>query len=412
MKKNIITLLLFFTLPAICLADFSPQKWQYYKDVNEKVSGLAQFSIDDEIFSNTKSDLQDLRVISNNGKEVPYKLVVGESKVETTSYSPQMLNNSYAPGDGSSVILDFGGSNTAVNTLTINTRSENFQRNVKIYGSDDMNNWRVVKENIYIYDYTDKKAGFKSQNTTINFPESVFRYLKIEITDPVNEPVIIDSVSAKQYIRENVKEVVREPRFTKEVKDGNTEIKVDMGSGGIPLGKIALNAKSVNFNRSLVIYSSYNQADWRQLGQSYIFRYDTPKFRGENLTLNFSETKDRYIKILIINKDDEPLDIAGLKTFSVYRQVVFAAKAEESYRIYYGNPNARGSEYDLEKYFQYLDAENAINMTLSAQKINKEYASAAKSETEQEKYPYLMPVSLIVISILLLFLIYKFFQKK
>jgi len=414
MKKFIIALILFFIFPSFCRADFNPRSWQYYKDVNEKISDLAQFSIDDEIFANTKSDLRDLRVVSGRNKEVPYKLVVGEARTEIAVYNPALLNNSYVEGAGTSAILDFGGNNSPVNSLTINTRSENFQRNVKIFGSDNKEDWRVIKENIYIYDYTDKKAGFKSQNIAVNFPESVFRYLKIEITDPANDPVIVDFISAKQYKKENAKELVRDPQFASKEDGGNTEINADMGSPGIPVDKIALNIKAVNFNRGVSVYSSYNQKDWRPLGQSYIFRYDTPKFKGENLTLNFSETKDRFIKILIENQDDDPLAISGVKTFSIFRQVIFTAEAEESYRVYYGNQDARTSGYDLEKYFQYLDKESAKDVTLSAQKNNKEYASVAKegAPAESEKYPYLMPVSLVVISILLLFLIYKFFQKK
>lgn len=412
--KKIIFCSILILFPVVCFADFDIGKWKFYKDVDSKTEGLVRFAIDDEIFANTRKDLQDLRIIDNSGREIPFKLNLGVSGGELKTYKPRMINNSYVPGKFSTVILDFANSGIAVNRLKINTSSENFQRNVKVYGSDNLENWNILQENIYIYDYSDSRGNFKSQNTEIEFPGSIYKYLKIEISDDNNNPVKIDSVTGFQHTKGKIKELQRFPKFSLSKKSKATEISIDLEASGIPINKMELNIGDKNFNREAMIYSSYNKSDWRNLGQSYIFRYNTPKFSGENTTLYFNETNDKYLKIIIENKDNEPLEIKGIKTFSTYREIIFQSEKDKKYRVYYCNENGLFPEYDLEKYFQYLDLNKAADIKLSIQQNNNKLIVNANKKVapKSEKIPYLMSVSLIASALLLLFLIYKFFQKK
>src|SRR3989339_1240630 len=209
--KKIILLLPLILSPIVCRADFDPAQWRYHKDLTNTGAGLVRFSIDDQIFAGTEKDLRDLRIIDNDGRETPFELVLGKIPGQSMTLSPKMINNSYRPDEVSSVILDFGDNFQGVNRLLINTATENFQRNVTIFGSDDMNTWSILKDRAYVYDYTDRRGGLKSRNTTLDFPESLFRYLKIEIADEDKRPVRIDSVAGTKYVPAQTKEFVREP---------------------------------------------------------------------------------------------------------------------------------------------------------------------------------------------------------
>ncbi len=414
MKKLFILLFLFIT-PLVCAADFSLEKWPLYKDVKEVKTGLNSFSIDDEIFKNTQKDLRDLRVIDNKNREVPYKLLKSHSKSETQTFFPKMLNKSYAPGENSSAVLDFGVNNQGINFLEITTSSENFQTSARVYGSNTIGDWRVLADDIYIYDYTDNRGNMFYKRTSLNFPESIYQYLKIEIDDNIGKPIKIDKITGKRIKKENAKELRREVAFNKKTAGNNTELVIDLGQGGIPHSKITVGVGDKNFNRSLDIYASFNNENWRKVSGGYIFRYNTPKFNGENLVLDFSEINERYIKFIIYNYDNVPLDINKITIYSVYREIVFKAEAGGEYKVYYGNKDARWPVYDLDKYFQYLDLNNVKQVNLSDEKVNPilKMLDYDKGNPEKsEKIKNLMSISLVSASIILIILAAQFFRKK
>lgn len=414
MKKLLFTASLLIIIPIACSADFDVVGWKYFKNIKYAGAGLMKVALDDEIFSGSQDDLRDLRVIDNSNAEIPFKIISGRQDEAKATYAVRLINNSFVPGKFSTAILDLGKRGIITNNLHINTPSENFQQNVKIYGSDDMYSWNILKDNAYIYDYTDEKASFKSQNTDIYFPESVFQYLKIEIDGSSNSPVQIASVAVNKYVGGIKREFERHPSFStsENRQKRTTEITVDLGSNGIPVNKIFLKAKGDNFNRAVSVSSSKDNGNWESAGQGYIFRYTTSKFNGENMLVDFPETNNRYLKIEIINKDDQPLAIDSLTAFSVYRDVVFQAEKNMNYRIFYGNPRANYPEYDLDKFFQYLGVENAQIADFSGQMENPNFIAEKEAvKPLSEEIPYLFPSILVLASLGLLVLVYKFFQK-
>ncbi|MFZ2193086.1 MAG: DUF3999 family protein [Candidatus Moraniibacteriota bacterium] len=417
MKKiGIVFALFLFIVPVFCLADFNMANWKYYKEISNAGEGLSRINLDDEVFSGATKDLSDLRIIDSENKEVPFKLVSGKEQFKKDRVAVRMINNSFIPGENSQVILDLGTSGSLVNNLTINTTSENFQRNVKVYGGDDKEKWNVLKDDGYIYDFTDKKANFKSQNTEILFSDSAFRYIKIEIADENGNPVKILSVETGNIVKEKTREYARHPQIkSNENTDKKiTEIIVDLGASGIPTGKINIGSENVNFNRSILVYASNenNGNNWTYLSQGYIFRYETPKFIGENMTVAFPETNKRFIKIEIANKDDAPIVVSGIDTFSIYREIIFQTKTNEQYRLFYGNKKADYPQYDLEKYFQYLEPDKAVQATLSGQKDNAGYVPEIEPVRPlTERAPYLLSGILVATSLLLILLVFKFLKK-
>ena len=416
MKRKLILIASILIFPSMCLGAFDVAQWKYYKDIsiNSVGSNLIKITLDDEIFSGSNKNLSDVRIVGGGGKETPFKIVSGKQETKTISHSLKMINNSFVSGQYSSVIMDLGEKGKLTNNLKVATTSENFQRNVTVYGSDDMSNWNILRDKAYIYDYTDRKGNFKSQNTGVSFPESAFRYLKLEISDENNSPVKINSVTASQNIDEKNREAERHPQFSssENALRQSTEIIADLGLQGVPMNRLLLRSDDANFNRGVLIFSSKDKNDWKLLGQGYIFRYNTPKFSGENLQLNFTETNDRYLKIEVLNKDDAPLTFKDVTTYSIYREIIFQGEKNKNYQIFYGNQKANYAEYDLDKYFQYLDVNSAQNRTLSAQKDNVSYVPEIEPvKPLSERIPYLFPTVLGVVSVLLLSLVYRFLKK-
>ncbi len=415
-EKISLAVILFLVFVFTASADFSFEKWQYEKELKTPAGGLAEVTIDNEIFAKASLGLADVRIVDEKNQETPYKLVTPKGSLSETEYTPKLINNSVAEGKYASVILDLGAGGLLTNSLTIQTASSNFQRNVTIYGSDNQTDWQTLKAGGYIYDYTDEKAKVKTQNTTVAFNESNFRFLKLEVAEVDRKPILINSVGVKRYLQEELREFKLSPSFevAQVEKEKTTRLIVDLGQSGIPTSRLVLEAGGENFNRSLLVYASNdkNSTAWRQVGSGYLFRYDTPKFKGENSSVKISETTERYLKVVIDNQDNAPLNFAKITALATYRDLVFQAQAGSSYRLFYGNPGAKAPQYDLEKYFQYLDLNTVQNATLSAQKNNAQFIPAlAPVKPFSERYATLLSVALVTMGAILLLLVYKFLKK-
>jgi len=418
-KKITIFTILFFSLLFIsCVfADYNPEKWQYFKDIkigSAPASGdLIEVALDQDAFNNAKNDLSDLRIINAKGDETAYKLVIEKGTFSQKNIYPiKILNNSFVPGQYNLFVIDFGQSGFLNSGLKILTASENFRRQVEISGSNDMQNWNVLKTDGYIYDYTDRRASFKAQNTTVDYPENTYRYLHVKIFMGGEASLTINTVQVSRISVSAIKETVLAPKYDTYEQNRVSGVIIDLEKKGWPTSSILLNSPDGNFNREVVVYESNDRNNWRLLGQGYIFSYNTPKFKGANLSLVYTESNSRYLKVEIYNGDNRPISITGLSVKAILRNIVFQYEPVTSYRLYYGNNQARFPEYDIEKFFAYLDTGRYTNAALSAEKKNPLFKPEIPPKLPlSERIPFLLPSVLILAVLILGFFVFRFFKQ-
>ncbi|MEI7497850.1 MAG: DUF3999 family protein [Candidatus Falkowbacteria bacterium] len=416
-KKILLSFLVLwsFTIVSFADADFTPSGWQYKKSIELTNSGLEQLSLDQQVFQHARPDLADLRIVTNDGQEVAYIINLPVDQHALGTLFPRLLNNSYLPGKFTSVVLDLGESGKITNSLLIRTHSENFRRNVTLCGSNTTTDWQVLRDKAYVYDYTDVVGRLKAQNTRINFPESAFRYYKLEVADENNVGVAVDSVEITQESQLEA-EKANQPLSivsTANTNDRTTEIIMSPGISGLPLSEVSLQSDSVNFNRGVIVFASTNlSGPWAQVGTGYIFRYQTPLFTGENLTVSINETRSQFIKMVIYNQDNPAINILGASALFQKQSLYFQAEFGKTYALYYGNQLARQPNYDLSTYLQYLEPNKAMSAALAAEATNVQYQPPkppVKPLTERQ--PLLLPGAMILCAGLLLFMVYRFLKK-
>jgi len=397
--------------------------WQYYKDIN--ISGspakgdLVKITLDQEVFGIAKQDLGDLRVTDGSGGDTPFKLIVEKGTFSQENIYPvRILNNSYnTEGRYNIFIVDFGQGGFLNSSLNILTSSENFKRTVEISGSNDMSSWNVLRGNGYIYDYTDRLGSFKAQNTSVNYSENAFRYIQVKIFTGGEAPLLITGAQVSKIKRSESRETVFNPKYevTEDPAKKRTAVLIDLGKKGWPTSNVTLISPDENFNREVVIYESSDGDNWKRVGESYIFNYNTPKFVGANLEIGYSETSERHLKIEIFNGDNKPISITGVSAKTILRSIVFQYGANttgRSYQLYYGNPKADFPQYDLEKFFPYLDTGKYISSSLSSGKSNVFYQKETLPVPPiSERIPYLVPGILVLAILMMGFIVFKFMKK-
>jgi len=74
-----------FMITANCMAEFSLKQWQYSKNIvlnNAKIGENYRIVLDQDVYHASRKSLADLRLISNNGLEVPYEIFTFKKEVK------------------------------------------------------------------------------------------------------------------------------------------------------------------------------------------------------------------------------------------------------------------------------------------------------------------------------------------
>lgn len=398
-------------------ADFTFSDWKYYKEISGARGGVVKLQLDQESFAGMQKDLSDLRVVSQVGGEAPYKLVVEESRTDRTYYDFRIFNNAYSEGLYQQFMVDLGAwyKKTPHNFIEILSPEENYKKRIEVAGGDDAESWQILTDDGYIFDYTDRKGNFHGRDNTVEYPESTFRYLRIKIFS--DTPFTVNGAGVYAAITKEALETTFDASLSQkdDITTGYTYITVDLGQGGLPTRELILKTNDTNFDRPLSITgyekdpASASQKRVAGLGNGYIFRYNTSILQKEDLAIHYSETNLRYLFIEIFNGDDKPIHFTGAKIKGVLRSIIFEAQDGKSYRLYYGNAKARRPAYDIERRFPSLDLSRASPAGLGPQVKNRSFHEALPPFSE--RFPSLLPLTLVFASLATLALVYRFMKK-
>jgi hypothetical protein len=416
MKKTICLLSAAFILAALAAnADFDVNLWQYRQSILENgLSGFVLVDLDANVFDHANNSLSDLRIMDQAGTETPYTIIAEGDSASTIELPARIFDKSFVSGDRTVFTADMGAAGSFHNKITIHTNSENFRRMVTIEASNDLASWATLTVAGQIYDYTVRDIKpVKTQDTSVAYPESTARYLRVTVWDRGESPLNITGASVLREVRSYAKEAVFGDTFTvtQNAADRTTEITSDLGAKGIPTRRAVLGVLDANFNRSVTVLASNDDTNWQVLGYDYIYRINTDKFAGEKLGVSYPETQSRYVKFVISNGDDKVLGVQNLLVYGTMRKISFRYEQGLSYFLYFGNEDARRPIYDLDKLFPYLDTAIMSHASLGSLEKNPAFVASKTKLPLTERNKYFLPVLLGVIVAVMGFLIMRLFVK-
>ena len=396
-------------------AALTEEDWRYYKTVvlpdnfpdNFNQSGLVELELDPEVYAHAAPGLGDIRVGEHGeAREEPYKLLVESGDHRRAPVVARTRDLGVVPGRQVSFILDLPADGVLHNELEVQTSSQNFQSTVKVEGSDDGESWRTLRDGGVIFDFTIKERGFTTRDTRVTYPDSTARFLRVTIIGEDTETLNVQGgvvFFAKQLAprRAGLPLSIIEREDDPDRKE--TALLLDAGGPGFPANRITLDIPQRNFHRSVSLEGSHDLSEWRFVqSNETLYDFDTPKFVGSDLTIGFGESRFRYYRVTIVNKDNPPLPVATARAGGFVRKLVFSADPGQSYRLYYGNPDASAPSYDLERIFPYLVTEGLPMAGLGPHTQNPAFAVLAPPpQPFTERYPWLLPTVVAVAALLI-----------
>jgi hypothetical protein len=345
-KVRATLILLFAMLASAAPLDLSA--WKYRKKIPlTPGDGLAVVNLDREVYMGAGFDLSDIRVV-RDGTEVPFYWWAFDRKIDERDIKGEKLFD-LSVVDGPAVQFTIRVGDILHNFVRIYTTQHNFRQRVRIEASEDNRDWATLRDDGAIFDFTQDSRQFRALDVTY-YPGSAKPYVRVTIFG-WNKISYVQAASVYYEMdRTEVREALAtiNPRVAEDSKTQSTIATLDLGVEGLPVDRIVFETTSPQFHRAVSVESSANGRDWSYLAQGIIARMPRTVFKEESLGVSTPETRQRYLRIQIYNRDDQPIQLGQIRLEGIVRKVMFLVPDAGDYWLYYGNPKVHVPSYDLE----------------------------------------------------------------
>ena len=321
---------------------------QYFKTI--KISGKSaykQFFITEDIYENSKNNLEDIRIINNNGKEIPYVI---ETEKEQDKYREKVVARAkiteiLTKKDKMEFIVKFDSGSSLKDIIgnkleMIPTR--NFYTEYTLFGSNNDIDWEwITSGEIY-------KTPEKS-NLTMEFSKKRYEYYKV--VTPLDKGSIFDEAILKLSDNETGKQEIVKTKLDYKLEQREKSTILKIKSKFLPLKNIVLDVDD-EFKRN------YSVRDEDNL---YLEGVISKVGEKSNLEINLENVpKSSEITVEIRNGDNLPLKIKSVTGNYVPDRVVFKAVEGENYKVTFGNENLKKPEYDLGEFVDLITERDTV----------------------------------------------------
>ena len=450
--------------------EFQAADWSFMAPVDLGTwpgKGLVELEVPPGVADRCKSDLSDLRVVSEPGGPMGFTIVLARPVTrkprEEMNLTGKLYNRSHVPGKESTVIVDFGA-RVLKKRVKIATPGTNFRRRVRLEASDDSEKWTVIRDGAFLFRVDPGEKVPAYDKSVVDIPENDQRYLRITVfnSEDDKDAVDITQVAAAAVIKP-LTPVEPEPgtapvRFAlpggtdlsasrqdgkpapqgqpMEVTQRNraTEVVLDLGFRNTPLYGLRLNVGDFNpgsgsgagfFRRvevsgrdrkTQVIYRPVEdskahektvEVPWSTISSDAVYCYSAGQDSDQSVDIPLNGASPRYLRLVIYNGDDPPLDIKGVDVFRVIRYVVFAPRQGQAYSLVFDNPKAAKPVYDIGHYLDVLRKDGVTKARLLEVKPNPAHKPVEKAVPWSEKHKSIIWVALLAMGAVLALLVYR-----
>jgi len=318
--------------------------FKYKADIQKiDTSGVYRIMLGRDLVSKSLNYLHDIRIFDDKGKTVAYDL--HDSTPISTSENfvnfPEVRAESGT--DTTTVFIAENAGRLSISHLWVELRNTDVSRTVNITGSDDLDKWFAIKEDIplQIAPYSEKPEFQQS----FDFPTSNYRYFRIQINDKHKTPVKV--LQAGVVITSMMHGIgYAEPipaKFTAKDSGKHTVIFIHLPEQySSHILHFGISAPKY-YKRHITVINASKKTLPRDGNDVICDTVLNPS--GANavkLIANIDE-----VKIDIENGDDNPLTIRSISVSEPYEYLVSYLEKGHDYYVVTGDAKALKPDYDL-----------------------------------------------------------------
>lgn len=352
--------------------------WRYSRAVvlpETGVPALVSFVLPEDVYARESQPEADLRIMDDRSGEVPYFLYSREGSSNSAPILTVLHEKSFTPGQYTQLIVEIPGTAPFHNTLQIFTPEQNFMEWVRVEASDDARTWRIVQDRAPIFRFRDSgRAGIQD----VHYSENNANFLRVSVLDGQKEFPLMNVIVSREISMPAERMAMTAALVpASNAPAGKSIWTADLGGTHAAVSEVRFETgeelrTGEEFSRVARVEASYDNQDWEQMAQGEIYRFRQGDVVQEQLSVSitYSDPKDRYWRVEIENGNDSPLQGASPRFYTTPRHVVFMEQPGRSYRLLYGQSEARFPRYDLGRRIGEKERDSAISATLGPEEEN------------------------------------------
>jgi hypothetical protein len=353
-----------------------PSQWEHWlfsRAITIEQNGSPAYvnaTVPFEVFGRAGDRLEDLRVIDDRGREVPYVLYTRYGQLKVEPRDAQMGEKSSAHGKFTQVVLDAGEKAPFHNAIQVNTTRDDFIAWCEVAVSDDARAWRIVNDRSPIFRFR-KNAQDGVQR--LRYSGTNARYIRLRVFDAA-EQFPVDTVTVLYDVTEPPEEVPAPVTLTPQPahSSNDSEWIANFGPSPFPVNEVRFEVEQKDFVRRVGVMRR-DEEQWIQAGSGDIYRFSENGVEREWLRVSVNEETAREWLVRIYNGDDAPLNGARPVFYATPRHVIFRTEPGRTYRLLYGESEAKAPSYDLARWANAKGYGNAPAASLGPEETNPNY---------------------------------------
>ncbi len=333
---------------------------------------LYQVRLPEEVIRTSRPGLEDIRVFDRTDKEVPFVVIGNAPPHETIETYSLEITGYEREGASAVIIMRLPEKHRPIGVIDLDIADRDFKKQVRLSRSSDGKNWsQIAEDNIF-----DFSSQVDVRKTRIEFPSTDSRYFRLSIAD-VGQPAegqtnirlkyegLDFSVNGLQRKELRIRSArastgnpqERHPVYDQHIvpsvvaatdKDGNSVIALH---GGLPIQRLSFNVANPYYSRTVQLYGSDTgkEDSYRLLASGVIYRFPlSSDHQEERNAIEPSVPKHSFYRVVVLNRNNPPLEISGLTLSWVQQNLYFIALKEgDRYSLCYGNSKVRRPDYDI-----------------------------------------------------------------
>jgi len=347
---------------------------------------LSAVSLDEEVFAGTDDAFSNLRLFDAGGSEIPFLRTAATRTrtVERTVEIPvRILDFKILENNRSEVTVERTDEKRElpVAELVIRSPLRNFEKDVTVSGSDDMNSWEEIAAGQAVFDYS---RFLDLRNENVRLAPGRSKYLRISVSNLSEEkraPLrrIVRETQAGAALRESetttintedfrVDRIVALARTADETVTGpetrsygvsafevgtdpekkETVVRFDVNR--VPVTGVKLVIRGSQFSRAARLECSDDprgREGWQALGRGRLVRIDLARTHVDSVSFSLPGVRCRHVRVTISNGDSPPLEVSGVEVTGEAQELLFFSRDGAKYMIAYGGNSGPMPQYDI-----------------------------------------------------------------
>jgi hypothetical protein len=350
--------------------------WRYSRAVQLPLvdaTRLVSVVVPQDVYLHSQALLPDVRVIDDRSAEVPFTRFTREGSSTTATRNEKLLESSFLPGQYTQLVLDLGYEALFHNSVDLQTNETDFIDWVSVDASDDAREWRIVQERAPIFKFEKER---RKGTQVVHYSDNNARYLRVRIFDgkkqfPVTCTCVTYEVSEPPERATIVAGLI--PQVS--TSGGTSSWRVDLGTAALSVAEVRFAVDPAEFSRSVDIATSVDDREWEPVANGEIYRFRQGDKSYEQLAVRTNVSPDRrYWRVTISNGNDAPLPGAVPTLYMTPQHVIFEQQRDRSYRLLYGQSEAKQAQYDLARRVNAKQMEAAVAGQLGPEEVNTDWS--------------------------------------